>query len=278
MKLKNETALITGSTTGIGKQLAEILLKEGCKVAICSRSEEKVKKALSEFKEQFGDSVIGFPCDVNNPKDLKKIVDKTIEAFGSIRVMIANAGVNTIYGPFECMTPEMVESNANAIIGANLIGTMNSIAAVLPQMNKQKYGRIITLSGGGAERPIDNMTIYSGSKGGAVTFSKCLALELAEKEEDIKINIFHPGMLRTNLMTSFTCVPNWKTEEEIKENLDFFLDYVGDDIEERCLKVIPYILPETKSNGKLFRGFKLFKFITQMIKMQREMKKRARKG
>jgi short-subunit dehydrogenase len=278
MKLKNETALITGSTTGIGKQLAEILLKEGCKVAICSRSEENVKKTLSEFKEQFGDSVIGLPCDVNNPKDLKKIVDKTIEAFGSIRIMIANAGVNTIYGPFDCMDPEMVESNANAIIGANLIGTMNSIAAVLPQMNKQKYGRIITLSGGGADRPIDNMTIYSASKGGTVTFSKCLALELAEKEEDIKINIFQPGMLRTNLMTSFSCVPNWKSEEEIKENLEFILNYIDDDIEKRCLKVIPYILPETKSNGKSFRGFKLFKFIIRMIKMQREMKKRARKG
>ena len=278
MKLKNETALITGSTTGIGKKLAEILLKEGCKVAICSRSEEKVQKALSEFKEQFGDSVIGFLCDVNNPKDLKNIVDKVIDAFGSIRIMIANAGVNTIYGPFECMTPEMVESNAKSIIGVNLFGVMNSIAAVLPQMNKQKYGRIITLSGGGAERPIDNMTIYSASKGGVVAFSKCLALELVQKEEDIKINVFQPGMLKTNLLSGYACVPNWKTEEEIKEDMDFVLNFIGDDIEKRCIKVIPYITPECKSNGKVFRGFKLFKLITRMIRMQRDMKKRAKKG
>ncbi len=274
MRLKNETAIITGSTTGIGRKLAELLLKEGCKVTICSRTEAKVKRTVSELKEQYGKSVIGFPCDVNNPKDLKKIVEKTVELFGSVRILIANAGLNTIYGSFECLTPEMVESHAKTIISTNLMGVMNSISAVLPQMNKQKYGRIITTSGGGADRPLDNMTIYSASKGGAVTFSKCLALELAAKDEDIKINIFQPGIIKTTLMSNVKYVPNRKSNQEVEENLELVLQYIGGDLEKSCSKVIPYIMPKTKSNGKVFRGFSLPKLIFNSMKLQRAMKKR----
>ena len=274
MKLKNETAIITGSTTGIGRKLAELLLKEGCKVTICSRTESKIKKALSELKEQFGDSVIGFPCDVNKSADLMKVVDKTVDAFGSVRILIANAALNTLYGPFECLTPEMVESHAKTIISTNLMGVMNSISAVLHQMNKQKYGRIITTSGGGADRPLDNMTIYSASKGGAVTFSKCLALELAAKDEDIKINIFQPGMIKTALMSNVKYVPNEKSKQEVEENLELVLQYIGGDLEKGCSKVIPYIMPKTKSNGKVFRGFSLPKLIFNAMKLQRAMKKR----
>ncbi len=274
MKLKNETALITGSTAGIGKKLAELLLSEGCKVTISSRSQERVNKVLTEFKERFGDSIIGYPCDVNKGEDLKDIVEKTIGKFGSLRILIANAGVNSIYGPFDLMNSEMMESHARTIIETNLIGVMNSIAAVLPQMKKQKYGRIITLSGGGVDRPIENMTLYSASKGGVVTFSKCLAYELSDKEEDIKVNIFHPGMIRTNLMTSFECVPNWKTSEEIEEDLDFVVQHIGVDLEKSCSKIIPYVTPTCKANGKVFRGYRLFTLILRAIRMQRALKKR----
>jgi len=273
MSFQNETAIITGSTSGIGKKLAELLLKEGCKVTICSRSEEKVKKTLAEFKKQFGDSVIGFPCDVSKHKDVENIVKKTIEAFGSVRILIANAGVNTIYGPFANMTPKLVEEHAKTVLGVNLIGLMNTISATLPQMKKQKYGRIITLSGGGADRPLNNMTLYSASKGGVVTFSKCLATEFLD-DEDIKLNIYQPGMIKTNLASSIVCVPNWRTKEELHEDTEFVLSYLGVDLDESCSKVIPYVMPECKSNGEVFRGFKLFPFIMSAMRLQKAMKKR----
>lgn len=274
MRLQNETAIITGSTSGIGKKLAELFLREGCKVTISSRSKDKVDSTVKEFSKQFGDNVIGLACDVTNPADLEKLVNETITTFGSVRILIANAGLNTLYGPFDCMSPKMVKENADKIIGTNLIGTINTISAVLPQMKKQDYGRIITLSGGGADRPIDNMTLYSASKGGVVTFSKCLALELKESGLDIKLNIYQPGMLKTGLTTTVSCVPDWKPQEEVQKDLDFVLEYLGGDVEERTLPVIPYVLPETKDNGKDFRGFSLFKLITRAMKMQRHMKKR----
>jgi 3-oxoacyl-[acyl-carrier protein] reductase len=277
MSMKNETAIITGSTSGIGKKLAELFLKEGCKVAICSRSEEHVNNTVSEFASEFGDSVIGFPCDVSKPENLKNLVDKAIAAFGSIRILVANAGLETNYGPFEYMPPEMVYETAKTVIGVNLIGMINSIAAILPQMKKQKYGRIVTLSGGGAERPLTNMTIYSASKGGVIAFSKCFAEELNEinkKGNDIKINIFQPGMLKTGLTSHADVVPGWMDVETVRRNSELALKYLGGDINETCSKVLPFVISSCKENGEVFRGYKISHMIRGGMKLRKEMKQK----
>jgi NAD(P)-dependent dehydrogenase (short-subunit alcohol dehydrogenase family) len=275
MSMENETAIITGSTSGIGKTLAELFLKEGCKVAICSRSAEHVNSTLSELEIEYGDSIIGFPCDVSKPEDLKNLVDKVLASFGSIRILVANAGLEKNYGPFEYMPSEMVYENAKMILGVNLIGMMNSIAAVLPQMKIQKYGRIITLSGGGAERPLSNMTIYSASKGGVVAFSKCFAEELKEsnaKGSDIKINIFQPGMHKTGLTSHTDIVPGWLDVDTIRKRSELALKYLGSDLKESCNKVLPFVLPSCKKNGQLFHGYKIINMIKGGTKLRKEMK------
>ena len=268
----NETAIVTGSTSGIGKKIAELFLREGCKVTICSRNEINVNKTVEEFKKQFGDSVIGVPCDVSDPVTVKNLIGKTIEAFGSIRILVANAGVNITYGPFQYLPLEQVNSDANKIIGINLIGALNSISAVLPQMIKQKYGRIISLSGGGADRPMENMTIYSASKGGVVAFSKCLAKEFDETENDIKINIFQPGMIYTNLY-NVKLIEAWKDKELYDAEMELLKKYAMTDVEKSSMAVIPYALPTCKDNGKDFRGFPLVKMIRGFMKVSKEMKR-----
>ncbi|MFX0141929.1 MAG: SDR family oxidoreductase [Candidatus Hodarchaeota archaeon] len=276
MSMKNETAIVTGSTSGIGKKIAELFLREGCKVAICARNENDVKNTINEFHEQFGKSVIGFPCDVSDPVKLKEFVDKVINEFGSVRILVANAGVNLTYGPFEYLTRENVISDTQEVVGINLIGTIYSIAAILPQMIKQGYGRIVTLSGGGADRPVENMTIYSASKGGVHSFTKCLAMELKKKGYDIKINIFQPGMIKTNLYNA-SPVEGWKDEESYRQETALVLKHVGTDIEESCSKVIPFVLPSCKKTGISFRGFTIRKLIQGFRKVKKEMKKRDEK-
>ncbi len=275
MKMENEVAIITGSTSGIGKTLAKLFLQEGAKVAICSRSEDKVNQTLAELKEQYDNNVIGLVCDVSDPVAVQNLVDKTIEAFGGVRILVANAGFNLSYGPFDCLSLEAANKEANLVIGTNLIGVINSISAVLPHMKKQGYGRIITLAGGGADRPLEHMTIYSASKGGVLAFSKCLALEFEQNPDDIKLNIFFPGMIYTNLMRNTCVIEEWRDEDEFREELDLTMKYVATDIEESCSKVIPYVLPNCKSNGKSFRGFSLFKLINGFRKVNKERKKLA---
>jgi NAD(P)-dependent dehydrogenase (short-subunit alcohol dehydrogenase family) len=271
--MKNETALITGSTSGIGKKTAELFLKEGCKVAICSRKEEKVNETLAELKKDFGESVIGMTCDVSDPVAVKSVVDQTIKAFGSIRILVANAGINLRYGPFEHISLEQANSDALNLIGVNLIGIINSVSAVLPHMIKQEYGRIITLSGGGADRPVEHMTIYSASKGGVLAFSKCLAKELETKGLDIKINVFNPGMLDTNLTGGAQVIETWKDPETYNRQMELLRKYVMGDIEESCRKAIPYALPSCKETGDVFRGFSLMKLIKGFKQIRKEMKR-----
>lgn len=270
--MKNETALITGSTSGIGKKIAELFLLEGCKVMICSRGVEHVNNILTVFKKRFGDSVIGLRCDVSNPSDVKSVVEETIRNFGSIRILVANAGINIEYGPFEYIPLEKANNDAKSVIGTNLIGVINSVSAILPCMLKQGYGRIITLGGGGADRPIEHMTIYSASKGGVLSFSKCLAEELSKKDADIKINVFFPGMINTNLTTSAQVIEAWKDPEAFKREYFLLKKYVMTDIEESCKNVIPYALPSCKDNGKTFRGFSILKLIKGFKKIRKEMK------
>jgi short-subunit dehydrogenase len=239
---------------------------------ICSRNETNVNTTVEEFKKQFGDSVIGVPCDVSDPVAVKNLIDKTIEVFGSIRILVANAGVNLTYGPFQYLPLDQVNSDATKIIGINLIGALNSISAVLPQMLKQKYGRIITLSGGGADRPMENMTIYSASKGGVVAFSQCLAKELEATENDIKINIFQPGMIYTNLY-NVTLIEAWKDKESYDAEMELLKKYAMTDVETSSMTVIPYAVPSCKDNGKSFRGFPLVKMIRGFMKVSKEMKR-----
>lgn len=276
MRFQNETALITGGTSGIGRKLAKRLLKEGCKVAIFSRNEERVRNTVNKFQEVFGDHILGMVGDVSKPESLQSIVSQTVAKFGSIRILVANAGINLKYGPFSHYSPEEVYHDAHKIIGINLIGAMNSIAAVLPQMRKQKYGRIITLSGGGADRPIGNMTFYSASKGGVLTFSKCLAVEFDEEIEagnqDIRLNIYQPGMLKTHLTQSVEVVDNWESKEKATNDTNMALEYMGADIDKSTSKVLPYLLPSCSKNGTLFRGFSLFKLILGAIKLQKKLK------
>jgi len=276
--MKGETAIITGSTSGIGKNIAELFLKEGCKVTICSRNESSVNKTVSEFKKDFNDSVIGQTCDVSDVAAMKKVVEKTLSEFGSIRILVANAGINLVYGPFENMIqePEKIVNDTQVLLATNLIGVINSISSVFPYMMKQGYGRIITVGGGGGDRPITHMTLYSASKGGVLAFSKCLAAELKERDDDIKLNIFLPGMIETNLGKNIRLLEGWKSEEDFHRDRSLAMNYIGTNIEESSSKVIPYVLPTCKTNGKTFRGFSIIKMIRGGRKYQKVLKEQGK--
>ena len=140
-------------------------------------------------------------------------------------------------------------------------------------MVKQGYGRIITLSGGGGKRPVEHMTIYSASKGGVLAFSRCLAKELEKDEKDIKINIFNPGMLNTNLGTNIEVIEAWKDKETHDREFELIKKYVMADIEESCMKVIPYVLTSCKDNGEFFKGFSGMKLGMGFNKVRKALKK-----
>ena len=232
-------------------------------------------RTVTEFKKSFGpEKIVGFTCDVSNIDEIGSVVNKTVDNFGSLRILVANAGLNNHYGPFSLLTPVQVKIDSQIVLGTNLIGTINSVASVLPIMKKQNYGRIITLSGAGgdAKRPMPNMTIYSATKGGIVSFSKCLAEELKTSESNIKINIFQPGMIKTNLGTNTTLVNGWMDEKKHKARTEIVHENIGTDINKSVAKVLPFVIPDCKANGQVFRGFSIFKMIRGGMRMRGKLK------
>jgi 3-oxoacyl-[acyl-carrier protein] reductase len=133
-------------------------------------------------------------ADVSKSADAEAIVERAINAFGRVDILVNNAGVYGPMGPFE----ENDWQQWCDAISVNLFGTVLLSRAVAPWMRKQKYGKIINLSGGGATSPLPRFSAYAASKAAVVRFSETIALELASNH--IAVNVIAPGALNTRLL------------------------------------------------------------------------------
>jgi len=127
--MTGKVAVITGSTKGIGRSIAEEMAKCGAKVVISSRKADACEKVAAELKEQDFEAM-AVPCHVGKKEDLQNLVDKTNEAWGSIDVLVCNAATNPVYGP----TSEMTDDAWDKIMDTNVKGTFWLTNMVLPQM------------------------------------------------------------------------------------------------------------------------------------------------
>ena len=196
MKLLDKNVIITGGNQGFGLAVAQAYLKEGANVIICARDEEKLKKAI-EYLDKFcfqAGQLYSVKADISKPADNKKMVEFALKKFSKIDILVANAG---IYGPKGCIEDVLWEDWSHAI-DINLKGTVLTCKEVIPVMKKQKFGKIIILSGGGATKAMPYLSAYAVSKAAIVRFSDTLAEEV--KDFNIDVNSIAPGALNTRLL------------------------------------------------------------------------------
>ncbi|MBC7655207.1 MAG: SDR family oxidoreductase [Oligoflexus sp.] len=184
--LKDKVALITGASKGIGYGIAEALLKLGVKVAITSRSQESADEAA----EKLGSDVLALASDVKDAKSQQNAVDKTIEKFGSLDFLIANAGVGH-FAPID----EMDEKDWHDVIDTNLTGVFLSVKAALPSLKKSK-GYIITISSLAGTNFFAGGSAYNASKFGLTGFSQSIMLDL--RDYGVKVTTIMPGSVATH--------------------------------------------------------------------------------
>ncbi|MEZ5405589.1 MAG: SDR family oxidoreductase [Verrucomicrobiia bacterium] len=192
MILKNKRAIVTGGSQGLGKAIVEQFLQEGAKVSFCARNSEDIKKILAKFANS--KNLFGFTCDVSKPDLVKKFIQQTNDALGGIDILINNAG---IYGPIGLIEKIDWEQWKQAM-EINVYGLLHCCRAVIPQFKKQKYGKIINISGGGATNPMPRFSAYAASKAAVVRLTETLAEELCEF--NIDVNAIAPGALKTRLI------------------------------------------------------------------------------
>jgi len=185
----NKTVLITGGTKGIGLGIARSLLLDGYKVAITGRTEESAKQIASELSSEYGDKILGLECDVRDYESQKKCVESVIAIFGSLDVMIANAGV----GHFASIE-DMSVDHWNETIDTNLTGVFYSIKASLDALKKSE-GYIITIASLAGTNFFAKGSAYNASKFGLVGFTQSVMLDV--RQHGIKVTTIMPGSVST---------------------------------------------------------------------------------
>ena len=181
--------LITGAGSGIGLQIAKAALAAGNKVVATGRDASKVTKAINSST----DNLLAVKMDVTNVKEISTGVNSAIEKFGTIDVLINNAG-NWYAGFFEELSPAQMERQ----MATNLFGPMNVTRAVLPVMRKNKSGHIITISSTAALVGYELCSAYAASKFGVEGWMESLAIEITPF--GINTTIVEPGFFRTSLL------------------------------------------------------------------------------
>lgn len=191
--LHNRVAIITGGGRGIGRAIAETYAAEGCGLALVSRSAGELEAAAASCREKTRADVLTCTADIGNEADVRAMTEKVHAHFGRIDILVNNAGIIGPVGPLE----EIDMSAWTEALRINLSGTFLCSKMVVPIMRRQKYGRIVNLSGGGALLPSPYFDAYSVSKAGVVRLTENLALEL--EGTGITVCAIAPGGVNTRM-------------------------------------------------------------------------------
>jgi NAD(P)-dependent dehydrogenase (short-subunit alcohol dehydrogenase family) len=192
MRLKDKVALITGGTSGIGEATALLFSKEGAKVAITGRNQERGAAVVQQIKQQGRDALF-IKADVSLAADCRHAVDETVRAFGRLDILFNNAGVFYPQTAIECSEKEWDEQ-----IDVNLKGTFLMSKFALPSMIAQGHGVIINNSSGWGVVGGDHAVAYCASKGGVVLMTKAMAID--HGRQGIRVNCICPGDVETPML------------------------------------------------------------------------------
>ncbi len=195
--MTGKVALITGSTKGIGRSIAEEMARQGAKVVISSRKAEVCEQVAGELKAE-GFEAIAIPCHVGKKDQLQNLVDKTIEAWGRIDVLVCNAATNPVYGP----TAEMTDEAWDKIMDTNVKGTFWLTNMVLPGMAERGEGAVVLLSSIAGIRGNATIGTYGVSKAAEAALARNLAVEWGPK--GIRVNSIAPGIVKTDFAKALT--------------------------------------------------------------------------
>ena len=196
MTQKNKmTVIVSGSSRGLGAHIATFLAELGFNIVINYNKNKKDALILRKKLSKITNTVV-MKGDVTKLSDVKAIVDKTVESFGRIDVLINNAGIHKDASIFK-----MTTKNWKEVLDTNLNGVFNFSKTVLPMMKKQKFGRIINISSFTAETGMAGASNYSASKSGIIGFTKSIAKEVAKY--NITINVIAPGYFNIGMFYDF---------------------------------------------------------------------------
>ena len=218
MKLADRIAVVTGAAKGMGRDICLTLAREGANLAIAARDTAPLETLGREI-EALGRKVVVVPTDVTDETAVERLTTRAREAFGRIDILVNAAGVT---GPIETPVWEIKADDFDQVIAVNLRGTFLPTKHVLPTMIKQRYGKIVNISGTSGLRGYKYRAAYSSSKWALRGFTRTVALEAGPY--NINVNALHPGIVGGDRMDKLCREKakkrGWTPEQVYQEYVD----------------------------------------------------------
>jgi 3-oxoacyl-[acyl-carrier protein] reductase len=203
--LAGRTALVTGSTRGIGRAIAENLASSGAKVAVVGRDRGRAEEAAAQLPEGAGR---GFACDVADPASVTKLVEEVEKSFGSVDILVNNAGLTR-----DNLLMRLKDDDWDAVLDANLRGAFVAIRAATRGMMKRRWGRVINIASVVGLVGNKGQANYAASKAGLIGLTKSVAKELASR--NILANVVAPGFIETDMTAAMTAEARTALSQQI---------------------------------------------------------------
>lgn len=194
--LTNKVAIITGANQGLGFEIAKKYAVAGANLMLCARNGVLLDGALNEIKKYITNDqiILAQQVDISKAKDVSGVVESTLKQLGACHILVNNAG---IYGP-KGNVEDVDWVEWIKAIEINVYGSVLMCRELIPHFKKQRYGKVIQLSGGGATNPLPRISAYAVSKAAIVRFAETLAEEV--REFGVDVNALAPGALNTRML------------------------------------------------------------------------------
>jgi NAD(P)-dependent dehydrogenase (short-subunit alcohol dehydrogenase family) len=200
--LTGKVAIITGSTKGIGKAIAERMAEHGAKVTISSRKANACEAVAGAINAAYPGAAIAVPANISSKDDLQRLVDETRKVFGQVDILVCNAASNPYYGPMSGISDEAFRK----VLDNNIVSNNWLIQMVAPEMKERKDGSIVIISSVGGLRGTSVIGAYAISKAADMQMARNLAQELSPS--NIRVNCVAPGLVKTDFARAL-----WDTPE-----------------------------------------------------------------
>jgi len=202
--LKGKVAVVTGSSRGIGRSIAECMAKAGARVVVSSRKLEACEKVVEAIRAAGGEAV-AVACNVSDKAQLQGLVDTAVQTWGRLDILVCNAAVNPYFGPMQTMPEESYDKIMSCNVKANFL--LCNMAA--PRMAEAGGGSILIVSSIGGNQGSGTLGVYGISKAADFALTRNLAIEHGPK--GIRANCIAPGLIKTDFSRAL-----WQNEQLLK--------------------------------------------------------------